>query len=256
MKVWGLPVRVLRTGLLVLVVLDLIVLAALSVHVTTTQTRTVVPLSAVEPAARPTSVPPSTSAAPPAVLAAPIAPPAAATVAPDGPAPRVVPAAPHRPALPTPSTSAAPAPPSPAPASPVSAQQPCPIPLKAPAQTGGLQSLIDFAPAFGPFSAEAFAAASAYQPMLQLLGPILAQYPALAPKLSPVIDPLIQLSGQGLTVVYGLIEPLYAPYRQQVLQAETRLAAALAPYAQQLANSPLGGCIVGLEAALVSAGAR
>lgn len=201
MKVWGLPVRVLRTGLLVLVVLDLIVLAALSVHVTTTQTRTVVPLSAVEPAARPTSVPP-------------------------------------------------------APASPVSAQQPCPIPLKAPAQTGGLQSLIDFAPAFGPFSAEAFAAASAYQPMLQLLGPILAQYPALAPKLSPVIDPLIQLSGQGLTVVYGLIEPLYAPYRQQVLQAETRLAAALAPYAQQLANSPLGGCIVGLEAALVSAGAR
>lgn len=131
------------------------------------------------------------------------------------------------------------------------AQQPCPIPLKEPDQSGGLQSLIDFAPAFGQFSAEAFAAASAYQPALQLLGPILAQYPDLAPRITPLVGPLLAQWQKVLDSLYRLIGPYYAPYRTQVLDAEGKLAAALAPYAQKLANSPLGGCIVDVEAALV-----
>jgi hypothetical protein len=132
------------------------------------------------------------------------------------------------------------------------AQQSCPIPLKEPATSGGLQSLIDFAPAFGQFSAEAFAAASAYQPALQLLGPILAQYPKIAPKITPLIVPLLAQWQHVLDSLYALIAPHYAPYRTAVLVAEGKLAAALAPYAQKLADSALGGCIVDLEAALVN----
>jgi hypothetical protein len=128
----------------------------------------------------------------------------------------------------------------------------CPIPLDEPAHTGGLQSLIDFAPAFGPFSAEAFAAAAAYQPALQLIGPILAQYPKLAPTLKPALRPFLDQWQKLLTLVDGLIAPFYAPMRPQLLEAETKLAAYFAPYAEKLVDSPLGACIVDLEAALVA----
>jgi hypothetical protein len=127
----------------------------------------------------------------------------------------------------------------------------CPLPLKPPAQTGGLQSLIGFAPAFGPFSAEAFAAASAYQPLLQLLGPILAQYPAIGAKIQPELNAFLAPWEKVLNAVYTLIAPAYAPHRQQILTAETKLASALAPYSEKLAASPLGGCLVDVEAALV-----
>jgi hypothetical protein len=36
-----------------------------------------------------------------------------------------------------------------------------------------------------------------------------------------------------------------------VLSAETQLAAALAPYSAKLAGTPMAGCVVELEAALV-----
>jgi hypothetical protein len=127
----------------------------------------------------------------------------------------------------------------------------CPIPLAKPADQGGLQSLIGFAPAFGPFSAEAFAMASAYQPVLQLLGPILAQFPQLEAKAQPEINALLRPWEQVLNSVFDVVEPFYAPRRQEILTAETRFAAFLAPYAQSLATSPLGGCLVDVEAALV-----
>ena len=101
-----------------------------------------------------------------------------------------------------------------------------------------------FAAAFGPFSAEAFALASAYQPELQLLGPILAQYPSIEPVVAPILDPVITSLGTLLTKGLDLVGPLYGPYRTQFLEAETKLAAALAPYAQALAHNELGGCIV------------
>jgi len=93
--------------------------------------------------------------------------------------------------------------------------------------------------------------ASAYQPVLQLLGPILAKYPDLATKLSPVLTPLLGYFQNLLDAGFNLLAPYYAPLRPQVLELETKLAAALAPYSQQLANSALGGCIVDVEAALV-----
>ena len=123
--------------------------------------------------------------------------------------------------------------------------------LAQPAHAGGVQSLVPLAPAFGPFSAEAFAAASAYQPELELLGPILAQYPKLAPKVAPAMSPLLKLFGMGSNQLFALLSPLYSPHRPQVLQAETKLAAVFAPYSKKLAGQPMAGCVVDLEAALV-----
>ncbi|KRA38854.1 MULTISPECIES: hypothetical protein [unclassified Nocardioides] len=133
---------------------------------------------------------------------------------------------------------------------------PCPVKLDDDPQSGGLQSLVPFAPAFGPFSAEAFALASAYQPELQLLGPILAQYPGIEPAVAPIIDPLVTSLGTLLTRGLDVIAPLYGPYRTQFLEAETKLAAALAPYSQALAHNELGGCIVELQSALLAASKR
>lgn len=130
---------------------------------------------------------------------------------------------------------------------------PCPIKLSDRPQSGGLQSLVPFAPAFGPFSAEAFALASAYQPELQLLGPILAEYPSIEPVVAPILTPLASSLGTLLTKGLDVIGPLYGPYRTQFLQAETKLAAALAPYSQALAYNELGGCIVELQSALLAA---
>lgn len=134
---------------------------------------------------------------------------------------------------------------------PVSAIGKCPVAIARPADIGGVQSLVSLAPAFGPFSAEAFAAAAAYQPELELLGPILAEYPKLADSLKPALRPLLTLFGTGSNGLFNLIAPLYSPHRTQVLKAETRLATELAPYSAKLAATPLAGCVVDLEAALV-----
>ncbi|MDT4937126.1 MAG: hypothetical protein QOG80_797 [Pseudonocardiales bacterium] len=238
------PLRLARDALIGIVVLDLVALAALSVQVTSTTTRTVTPLAAVTlPTVAPISSRVATSAPALPIGGGPTAPPgvvlAAATSSPSSPAPATRPTIPARPS--STATTAAP-----------TGRPDCPIPLKKPATAGGLQSLIDVAPAFGQFSAEAFAAASAYQPALQLLGPILARYPTLAPSLTPVLGPLLAQWQQVLNSIFTLLNPYYAPYRTQVLTAESQLAAALAPYAQRLADSALGGCVVDLEAALVS----
>lgn len=130
---------------------------------------------------------------------------------------------------------------------------PCPVELSDSPQSGGLQSLVPFAPLFGPFSAEAFALASAYQPELQLLGPILAQYPTIEPVVAPILNPLITSLGTLFAKGLDVVGPLYGPYRTQFLEAETKLAAALAPYSKALAHNALGGCIVELQSALLAA---
>jgi hypothetical protein len=129
----------------------------------------------------------------------------------------------------------------------------CPLPLAAPAQPGGLASLIGLSPLFGPFSAEAFASAAAFQPVLELFGPFLIAfanaYATAEPSLAPLISQLEALENQGFT----LITPLYGPYRTQFLTAETNLASALAPFAQTLATNPAASCLIDVEAVLTSA---
>ena len=234
-----------RAGVGTLVVLDLIALVALSVHRTTTTTQTVRP-AANQPVVTQTGTVTPTSSLPGdggELVGAPVG------GQPIGGQPTVAP--PFGGSNGVPSSAAPTSPTSPATGQPHPAIAACPIPLREPATNGGLQSLIDFAPAFGPFSAEAFAAASAYQPLLQLIGPILAQYPKLAPKLAPLLDEFLTPWERILDSGFGLLAPFYAPHRQAVLQAESKLAAFFAPYAQQLASSPLGGCVIDLEAALV-----
>jgi len=83
-----------------------------------------------------------------------------------------------------------------------------------------------------------------------MLGPILAKYPDLATKLAPVLTPL---SATSRTCSTPASTCLPRSTRRSVpgREAETKLAAALAPYSQQLATAALGGCIVDVEAALV-----
>jgi hypothetical protein len=128
----------------------------------------------------------------------------------------------------------------------------CPLGLAPASNTGGLQSLVVFAPAFGPWSSEGFALAPAYAPLLQLFGPVIAQLAAQSPQAAPVLDPVLTTLETLATQGYTTVSPLYGPYREQMLGAETQLASALAPYSEQLANSAAGSCLVDLESLLVS----
>ncbi|RNL79848.1 hypothetical protein [Nocardioides marmorisolisilvae] len=232
--------KFLRPALFALLVLDVIVLGAFAVQVEKV-TRTVTIPGAVAQTAAPLTPLPSPSTPVPVPAAVPIV-----STTGGGTTTVAVPTVEKPTPSPTPTPTA-----SPTPGGEGTTVAKCPIPLKEPAASGGLQTLISYAPAFGPFRDEAFAAASAYQPLLQLLGPILAQYPQLAPKVEPAFAPFLAAFAGLLDQGYTLLAPLYAPHREAVLDAESKLAAALAPYAQKLATSALGGCVVDLEAALV-----
>jgi hypothetical protein len=181
-------------------------------------------------------------------------PPLSASVAPAVTSPEVVTAASTTTATSTPApTSAAPTgPAAPAPAALVA----CPLSLPAPAQTGGLQSLIALSPLFGPFSAEAFASAAAFQPVLELFGPFLIEfasaYATAEPSLAPLVSQVEALENEGFSV----ISPFYLPYRTKFLTAETALATALAPYAEALVSSPAASCLIDVEGVLTSAGSK
>ena len=127
----------------------------------------------------------------------------------------------------------------------------CPLGLSAPTNSGGLQSLIGFAPVFGPFSAEAFASAAAFQPVLELIGPFLVAfanaYAPYATSFAPLLNAVESLENLGYTT---LIEPFSAAYQTQLLTAETQLATALAPGASALLDNPASSCVVDIEGLL------
>lgn len=238
--------RFIRPALIALIAADIIALAAFSVRLesvtTTTFTPGALPVASAQPPVQPSAGVPVPPAAP-VVVTAPGTSVALPTTKPETQVP-------VRPAEPAP------------PQEPVDPSAPgtgnesakiarCVIPIKEPATSGGLQTLIGFAPAFGPFKDEAFAAATLYQPVLQLLGPILAKYPEIAPRIEPALTPFLDAFSGLLTQTFNLIAPLYTPYRQDILKAEAELAAALTPFVQKLATSPLGGCIVELQAVLL-----
>ncbi len=120
-----------------------------------------------------------------------------------------------------------------------------------PANSGGLQSLIGFAPVFGPFSAEAFASAAAFQPVLELIGPFLVAfanaYAPYATSFAPLLNAVESLEDLGYST---LIEPFSAAYQTQLLTAETQLATALAPGASALLDNPASSCVVDIEGLL------
>src|SRR5581483_7323450 len=112
--------------------------------------------------------------------------------------------------------------------------------------------LISLSPAFGPFSAEAFAMAPAYQPILRLFGPFLPVFVATLDKGDPATTQVINAMNNLATAGYGQLDPLYGPHRTDFVAAEAQLATALAPYAQQLGNSALTTCVVDIEGVLAS----
>jgi hypothetical protein len=129
----------------------------------------------------------------------------------------------------------------------------CPFPLPSPAQSGGLQSLVGLSPLFGPFSAEAFASAAAFQPVLELFGPFLVEFASLYATVEPTLAPLISQITAFENEGFALLSPFYGPYRTQFLTAETTLATALAPFAQTLASNPASSCLVDVEGMLTAA---
>jgi hypothetical protein len=242
MTVLGLSLRTARVALTSVIVVALLAGVGLSVRRTTST------MTTSRPAANTVSVPsassPSVSALPPGD-AQPFA--VSATV-PAVTATRTTPTGDDTTSTPTAPASA---PAAGIPAVQVASIGKCPIKLSTPTNMGGVQTLVAFAPAFGPFSAEAFAAAAAYQPELELLGPILAQYPSFAPVVTPLLTPVLSLFSTGSNSLFAVIAPLYKPYRTEVLSAETKLAAAIAPFSAKVSGAPLAGCVVDLEAALV-----
>jgi len=132
-------------------------------------------------------------------------------------------------------------------------QPACPLGLPAPTEQGGLASLIGLAPLAGPFSSEAFAFGAVYQPILRLVGPILAQIqPALA-AYQPLIDPVIARVQGVEEVVLDAILPFYGPFRPQLIAAEGGLAAVLAPILEQIYHTPAASCLVAWEGQMIAA---
>lgn len=181
-----------------------------------------------------TTVPPRRTTSPPP-------PSPAASTSPSTPAP----SAPPRTATTT-TTSAPPT----APADPVAT---CPLGLPPPDVTGGFASLVALVPLFGPFSAEAFAMAKAYEPVIKLFGPFLPAFETLLVALDPTLTPLVTALRQLEDAGFQQLGPLYAPYRPEVLAALGNLADSLAPYSKGLADSPASACIVAIEGVLAKA---
>ncbi|MCX5045457.1 hypothetical protein OG921_20005 [Aldersonia sp. NBC_00410] len=130
-------------------------------------------------------------------------------------------------------------------------QPPCPLGWPAPEKQGGLASLIGLAPLAGPFSSEAFALASVYQPMLRLAGPILAEIAPVITHYQPQIDPIIQNVQAVEAVVLQAILPYYGPYRDQLIAAEGDVAKALAPVLERAYATESASCLVAWQGQVV-----
>ena len=130
---------------------------------------------------------------------------------------------------------------------------PCPqLGLPAPAEVGGVQSLVRLIPVFGPFAPEAFAFLPALQPGIDALGPLFPVFADGLDGLAPVLDGAVPLAQQLGEAGYGVLAPLYGPVREDVLAGERALAAYLEPIVASLAEAPGSECLVALEGVLAS----
>ncbi|MBF6061931.1 hypothetical protein IU500_19730 [Nocardia terpenica] len=134
---------------------------------------------------------------------------------------------------------------------PVNTQPACPLGWPAPKQQGGLASLIGLAPLAGPFSSEAFALGSVYQPILRLAGPVLAEIAPVIAHYQPQIDPVITRVQGVEAVVLQAILPYYGPYRSQLIAAEGNVARQLAPILDRAYNSEIASCFVAWQGQLI-----
>ncbi len=134
---------------------------------------------------------------------------------------------------------------------PITEQAACPIGLPKPDKTGGLSSIVELSPMFGPFASEVFALGPAIQPLMQLAGPFLAELEPVIHQNLPWLTPILnQIAGAG-TVVLQAILPFYGPYRDQFIAAEGRWAAAVAPALASAYQSPAAACLTAFEGQLI-----
>lgn len=134
---------------------------------------------------------------------------------------------------------------------PTNTQPACPLGWPAPKQQGGLASLIGLAPLAGPFSSEAFALGSVYQPILQLVGPVLAEIAPVITSYQPLLDPFITQVQSVEALVLEAILPYYGPYRAQLIAAEGDLAKTLAPILNNAYNSEIASCFVAWQGQII-----
>jgi hypothetical protein len=122
----------------------------------------------------------------------------------------------------------------------------CELGLPVPTEPAGLANLVSLVPAFGPFSPEAFAMVPAFEPAFPLFGPMIVaggeQLDAHADAVNTAIGLVHPLEQSG----YDALSPLYGPYRQQFLAAESQAASALRPGVAAFAAAPGATCVPAL----------
>jgi hypothetical protein len=127
----------------------------------------------------------------------------------------------------------------------------CPA-LPAPTDEGGIGSIYPLLPLFGPLSSEAFV----WLPLLQTLVPLVAPLLPLAQQVlvsaQPELNVLLPVFENVLNSGYAVIGPEYAPYRQQVLNAEQQLVNLFLPFAQGGTTLPGAACLAPLEGIIVT----
>jgi hypothetical protein len=120
---------------------------------------------------------------------------------------------------------------------------PCPLGLTVPTQPAGLANLVQLVPLFGPFSPEAFAMVPAFEPGFPLFGPLIIeggqQLDANAAQVNALVGVVHPLEQAG----FDALNPLYAPYRQQVLAGEASLASTMKPGVAAFAGLPGATCL-------------
>ncbi|ADG96815.1 hypothetical protein Srot_0328 [Segniliparus rotundus DSM 44985] len=128
---------------------------------------------------------------------------------------------------------------------PILYQPPCPFGWPPPDRYGGLADIIELAPMAGDFVSEAFAPAAAWQPMAQLFGPLIA---IIQPTIKPNkywIDPTIINVQNPINAIHYLFFGWYDVWhRQKFLQEEVEWANEVAPWLQQVYQTPQAACWV------------
>ncbi|GAA2066351.1 hypothetical protein [Williamsia deligens] len=133
----------------------------------------------------------------------------------------------------------------------VDTQPPCPLGLPEPAKSGGLSSIVELSPMFGPFASEVFSLGPAIQPMMQLAGPLLAELEPVIHQNLPWITPILNgIAGAG-EVVLAAILPFYGPYRDQFIASEGKFAASIAPVLTATYDSPAAACLTAVQGELI-----
>lgn len=158
---------------------------------------------------------------------------------------------------PTPTPVAAPAsgpaaPPAPPPDPVTRVELSCPLPLAPSTTPGGLASLATLIPLLGPFAPEAFAWVPVLQPLFPLVAPLLNQGQLVLTQSQPLIDQAVPIVQLVQNAGFLTLQPAYAPFRPQFLEAVKQIATSLQPIVGSVAGLPGAGCLPALQSALLS----